>query len=326
MSLPSPEKTFQVSHVSNALSGVQTTDINDIFLRVKNAAKAFGTNPLTVVGSSDGVAFNMSGTDLLTGQSAMVHANAGSSHSWIVLAHSGIAAGAQVCYDFNDSDARFMQIIVSPTGFSGGSLTARPTAADEIMILDDTLAGRMGVGDGTGGQIRAHVMLSTDGECFRVLFANDGGVGGFLLVDKPAGAVSGWTNPMISFCNTVGTSANNNNTIMTANYWKDKKIHARGPSGLMNMYGTFEAAVTGAPVVYHFELPNEISGEYPMQRVGMFHDDTAGQRGRHGFIHDLWFTVAPALSGDTFPSDSSKQFVVFGNAVVVGDGTAWAMS
>ncbi len=329
MSLPTPEKTWQISHVSNSLSGVQATDMNDLFLKVKNAAKAFGTAPLTVVGSSDGSTANMSGTDLLTGQPAMVHAGAGSPHSWIVLAHAGIAAGAQVCYDFNDSDARYMSIVVSPTGFAGGSTTARPTAADETVILnDDMWCGRLGTGDGTGGQVRAHVMLSTDGQCFRVLLANDGGVGGFLLVDKPAFPVTGWTNPMISFFRGIGSSTNNRDSDMSANLWgRNEVIKARGPMGAMPMFGTFEGSTNTFTIIAdRLALPNEISGEYPLQRVGLWHDDTAGQRGRHGFIFDLWFSLSTLLSGDTFPSDSSKQFVAFGSAVVVGDGTSWAMS
>lgn len=326
MSLPTLEKTWQVSHVSNSLLGTETLDTNDLFLKFKAAAKAFGSNPLTVVGSSDSSTANMSGTDLLVVDGDMVHDSPGSPHSWVVLALDQIAAGAQVCFDFNSTDTIRQDIIVSATGFSGGTTSARPTAADEIVVWSNNAwTGMFGSGDGSGGQIRAHIMLSDDGECFRVILANNGIVGGFLLIDKPANPATGWATPMVTVMKGTGRLNNTSDSVLTVADWYNSDVfQARGPSAIMPMFATFESPGNFFTVATKLNAANEISGEYLLMRVGMWHSATVGQRGRHGFIHDLWFTNQVLQNGDTMPSDASKQFVVFGDGVFPGDGTNWA--
>lgn len=325
MTLPVLEKTWQVAHVNNTLSGVDTTDINDFFLKVKNAAKAFGTHPLTCAGSSDGTSHNMSGTDLLTGQPAMVHADAGSAHSWWVGALNQIASGAQVCFDFDHSETDRVDIIVSALGFTGGSITARPTATDEIVLLsNNSWTGMLGSGDGSGGQLRGHLMLSTDGQCFRIAVANNGIVGGFLLIDKPGDPATGWSNPMISVVRSTGRLDNTSDNVLTVATWYTTAIFsAQGPIGSMPLYPTFESPLNFFTVLTKRNAANEISGEYPLARIGLWHDATVGQRGRHGFVFDLFFTNQVLQNYDTFPSDSSRQFVVLGDAVFPGDGSDW---
>lgn len=323
MSLPTPAKTWQISHVSNALSGNETADMDDFFNKVKNAAKAFGTNPLTVVGSSNGVSANLSGTDVLASLSDYVHNSPASNHSWIVLEK---VDGAQICFDFNHTETNRMDIILSPSaGFSGGTITDRPTATDELVLwANDSWTGMLGNGT-SGGQARGHVMLSTDGLCFRVLIANNGVVGGFLLVDKPGSPVTGWTNPEIGTFLGLGRNDNTSDTVLTvASWYGSAKFKARGPVATMPFYPTFESPGNFYTVATKRNAPNEISGEYPMQRVGLWHDDTVGQRGRHGFVFDLWFSNQVLQTGDTFPSGGTKEFIVFSDAVFVGDGTDWA--
>lgn len=326
MSLPVLDKTWQFAHVSNTLSGIETTDINDFFLKVKDAAKAFGLHPLTVVGSSDSSTSNMSGTDLLSGQPAMVHDSAGNPHTWIVLKLDQIATSAEVCFDFDHSETDRIDIVVSTAGFTGGSTTARPTATDEIVLLsNNSWTGMLGSGDGSGGQLRGHIMLSSDGQCFRVVVANNGIVGGFLLIDKPGQAVTGWTNPMISVAKSTGRLDNTSDNVLTVAQWYTNAIFsARGPIGSMPLYPTFESPANFFTVLTKRNAANEISGEYPLARIGLWHDTTAGQRGRHGYVFDLFFTNQVLQNGDTLPSDSSKQFVVFGDAAFPGDGTDWA--
>ena len=330
MALPTPEKTWQFAHISNTLTGSQGDDAHDFFLKFKTAAKTFGSQPLTVVGSSNGVSANMSGTDLLAAYSDFVHAVAGSPHSWVVLA----TAVAQICFDFNRAPGLFgvitLDIITSSAGFSGGSINNRPTASDEsVLLTNDSWTGRLGTGSSTGGQIRGHIMLSDDGQCFRVVVANNNTVGGFLLVDKAGGAVSGWTDPVISVFLGQGYSDNTTNNLLEARIWistlSTAIIHSRGPAGSMPLYACVEyVGGLDASIVERYNGANEISGEYPLLAVGLFHGVTASQRGRHGHISDLWFTNAILANGDTMPSDGSKQFVIFGDVVFPSDGTSWA--
>lgn len=315
--LPGLEKSWQFAHVANTLSGVEVTDLNDFFLRFKNAAKAFISNPLTVAGSSNGVTSNMSGTDLLTNQASMVHASG--AHSWIVLSLPQVGTNVQICFDFNSSNHMLADIVWSPTGFSGGSTTARPTAADESVLWTHGSTPWVGVlGTGSGGQLRGHMMLSTDGRCFRFIIANAGNVRGFLLVDRAGNPATGWTNPAIARFHT---------TLNIADWYGSAYIKAVGPLGAMPLHLIFELPMTHfasrLPVTERLNLANEISGEYPMTRVGLWHN-TAGQKGRHGYIFDFFFTCAVLTNGDTMPADGSKQFVVFGDVAFPGDGTDWA--
>lgn len=321
MALPTLEKTWQFAHTSNTLSGFNAADIKDVFLRVKNALKAFGTNPLTCVGSSNSASANMSGTDLLSANADIVFASGANPHSWIVLE---MASGAQICFDFNQAFINYLIIHVSPTGFSGGSVTARPTAADSQELLNDSFQGMLGDGS-SGGQIRSHIMLSTDGKCLRIINANNGTVGGFLLVDQAMEPVSGWTDPMVATFKGFGINTNTGETVLNIGSWYGSAIlKAVGPLGVMPLFPSMECATANTPVVQQFNGANEISGEYPAQPMGLWHNATAGQRGRHGHLADLWFTNQILQNGDTMPITDTKEFVVFGDMTFPGDGTDWA--
>lgn len=325
MPLPTLEKTWQFAHVSNSASGVQLNDLKDIFLRIKDAAKAFDDSPLTVVGSSNSLSANMTGTDLLVDQDDMVYS--ATAHSWIVLGLPEIGPGVQLCFDFKYSNSQYGDVVVTPTGFSGGSVTARPTAADEqVLRAGEILFGQLGDGGGAGAQLWAHLMLSTDGECFRVLVMNNGVATGFLLVDKPGSPATGWDTPMIA--RYTSQPDNTSNTLMGLGNWSDQSgvFKAVGPVAAMPLLSIFESAIFfNATVADAFDAANQISGEYPLMRVGLWHDTTVGQRGRHGFVHDLFFTCPVLQNGDTMPADGTKQFVVIGDAVLPCDGTDWAL-
>lgn len=325
MPLPTLEKTWQFAHVSNALSGNRATDLKDVVFGVKNAVKAFGTNPLTCVGSSNSVSANMSGTDLIATLGDIVFASGSNPHSWIVLE---MVSGAQICIDWNVAFIDYLIILVSPAaGFSGGSTTARPTAADEQLILSDSFQGQLG-NDTSGGQVRSHVMLSTDGSCLRVINANNGAPGGFLLVDQAMSPVPGWTVPTVAAFQGWGINTNAGDSVLNVGSWfaVAGRFKSVGPIGSMPMFPSLECAGVGAyvPITQQLNGPNEISGEHTLQRMGLWHQVTVGQRGRHGHIADLWFTTQMLQNGDTIPNDSSKQFVVFGDMVFSGDGTDWA--
>lgn len=329
MSYPTLAKTWQFVHFSIEVTGVLSTDSNDFFLKFKNAALAFGSNPPTVAGSSDGSTANMTGTDLLTGQPAVVRNYSGSAHSWIVLAFPQISVGAQVCFDLNNpASTCLIDIVASPTGFSGGSTTDRPTAADETVICaNGSLTGMLGTTPSTGGQARGHLMLSTDGEGFRLVVTNNGVVGGFLLIDKAGNPVSGWTDPLVSIFLGTGGADNTSTYVLsfaslTANYFA-----AQGPVGQMLIEATSEGYSGG--VLAEDSDPsynaNQITGEYGMYSLGMYHQINFGQRGRHGHFVDLFITKVV----DNFPPIGAvcpAKYILFGNVLFPWDGIPWLLS
>lgn len=326
MALPVLDKTWQFTHIADLTSGVEATDVDTLFLNVKNAALAFGSNPLTVIGSSDSVTSNMSGTDLLTGLPAMVHDVDGNAHSWIVLGLPQIAAGAQVCFDFNHVDAKHVDIIVSSTGFSGGDETERPGAADESIILEnDSWVGIVKDDDGLGGSLEAHLMLSTDGQCFRVVMGNQGNCGGFLLIDKAKNPVPGWAIPMVSLFRPQGAGFSTLALRLVA-FKSQATFKAQGPLGEMSMRMVCESLLSsGASVISSSIAANEITGEYYLLRAALF-SITTGQKGRHGELFDLFFWEGFGDNGNvTIPGDGSKQFMTVYNAVFPNDGTEWNM-
>jgi hypothetical protein len=93
----------------------------------KDALKAVA-NPVTVVGSSNAVSFNMSGTDTWATTADIVAGTSGNI-SWIVLHH---LSGLYICISFDQANNQSATIKYSQVGFTGGSLTARPTASDEF--------------------------------------------------------------------------------------------------------------------------------------------------------------------------------------------------
>lgn len=327
MPLPLVKKTWQYAHGSNTLSGSQKPDYDNSFLFAKNALLAFGSNPCTVVGSSDGTTAALDGVDRITASSKIVNANTTSPHSWIVLNLVGMGS-AQVMFDWNNSSILQLGITFSPGGlFTGGSTTANPTATDSIVVHSNA-SQWIGQTAGTGGQFRIHVMRSTDGTNTRVFFCINSLVAGFWTFEKVWNPVSGWPLPYIAAA--VGISGNITDTsLLTFGNWpSNTKYSSQGPLGSMPLFLTYEAAPGGGSnaVGSRYAIPNELSGEYPLCPVGLWHDTTVGQRGRHGSIPDMYFTVTGPVCGDTYPSDGSRQFVQMGQMIVPADGTSWLIS
>jgi len=89
----------------------------------------------TVVGSSDSVSANLTGSDFWTGSfdaTKIVRAAAGTAHSWIVL-QSPANFGMWLCIDYIANDTT-MSFTFATAAFTGGSTTARPTSTKEIKI------------------------------------------------------------------------------------------------------------------------------------------------------------------------------------------------
>lgn len=68
------------------------------------------------------------------------------------------------------------------------------------------------------------------------------------------------------------------------------------------------------------QVPNDLSTLSPLSPIGMA-CITIPNRGRHGSVFDLWWTLSSYADGDTFPSGATKTFVVMGDVVFPWNGT-----
>ncbi len=234
MSIPTLDKTWQFSVNNNRKPfGTASAWAANLVREIKDNLIGFSLNPWILEYSSDSVAAGSAGdnVDRWTEDSDVVFA--AGDHSWVVLKQSGILSNFQICWDLNAANSTDTTMVVSPSaGFTGGTISARPTATDEYVIGSAT---DWGIGDGTRETFSYHMMMSTDGECTRVIFVQGdgayGGVSGLWSFDKPKNPVSGWTNPWIAlYANSSGFSS----AIDTAKYAfiRDaKKVFSTLPNG-----------------------------------------------------------------------------------------------
>jgi len=149
MALPTLEKTWQI--LPNQQVGVITGGLQEavkyMLLGVKDRLVDVPLGAWTVVGSSDSSSANLTGTDLWVDKDDLVWDTAGNAHSWMVLRNTAIATNFEICIDLSQAASDFdnLTFVYSHTaGFTGGTITARPTATDEFVVGSAT---DWGVGD-----------------------------------------------------------------------------------------------------------------------------------------------------------------------------------
>lgn len=311
---PTLVKTWQyATNLNPGLNGSDFIDCAKMMILIKNALIGFGSNAWTVIGSSDSSTAGIDAVDRLTDYTKIV--TGGGAHSWIVLQQAQMNANTQILIDFGQAlgSNGYINLYWSPSvGFSGGSTSSRPTASDEQAPWQGAAIqffnGWSFTGNGMG--MRAHVMQSTDGQCTRIFFAQAHIVRTWLQFDKPSSPVPGWTNPVIAIMNT----ANTNPAFFGGNSMFQQFIQAVGPVTVMPMHPCFMGDSTNGNVMgYTWTLTDQFSGQFPLYTIGMYHITTAGQKGRHGSLTDMWIAPSLALPGTSFPSDGSKQFILMGS-------------
>ncbi len=321
MGLPTLVKTWQFAvnqTVAAQGSGVATDQA--ILYAVKNILSGFGTLPWTVRGSSNSSAAAMDATDRWTSAAAVV--KAGGAHSWIVLRQTGIATNFELCLDCNSGAGGSITVVISPSaGFTGGSTTARPTATDEIVLINSTTWC-----SGQDVQHQIHAMQSTDGQCTRLQIWRGGtNQCTFWLFDKPNNPPAGWTNPSVSIA--LGTSSGIVSSY--SNLQGSSNFRGRG-SATFNMFATGEnAQAVGNSIVAADaslglgSVPNDFDAAWPFYPIGIG-SSQASHRGRHGSLFDLWWRPNAVNDADTFPNNAAtRQFVAMANLIHpwVGDST-----
>ena len=200
-------RTWQFS-LKNSVSSPNLFD--KVLIGIKDAMKAFVLNPWTVKGSSNGSTGAMDNLDRWTWGVLL------GSEAWIVLYQS--ALGLHMCLQRSTPAP---SVHFSYVGFTGGTATARPTAADEWGKNLNTLTNVF------NNPVIYNVAGSTDGK--NLIAWTSSAPDATLttwLIGEAAEPASGWSKPHYAHFSTVsghpatasliGVNAGTNSEIITA--------------------------------------------------------------------------------------------------------------
>jgi hypothetical protein len=312
VALPVLAKTWLYAvNQSIAPQGSALATMRRVLRTLVDSMLGFATSPWAVQGSSDSVTAGMDAVNRWVADANLVWS--GGSRSWIVLRQTGIGATFEVCFDLSSGSSQIMTAVVSWVGFSGGSTSARPTAADELIVANNA--------QWCSGSDVAHVihaMQADDGSSTRVHVVSQSTLQvSFLLFDLPMDPITGWSTPGV--CVVRGATSG---TIGTLTNFNSSAFSVGRHSGTMNLHWTAEAA--GGSVLPSTgsigNVANEISSEWAVSPIGVV-CLASPRRGRHGRLADIWWAEEGVAHGDTYPNDASRQFVTFGGMVFPWNGS-----
>lgn len=324
--LPPLEMTWQFNpNQAITAQGTALATSKRIWRTEKNAMIGFASNPWTVrysCGGSSPVAGTAGdGVDRWTADADLVWAAAASPHSWIVLRN---AHGVEICISCEGASVNgaVRTLVVSPSaGFTGGTASARPTAADEHVKLNNATWGL-----GTDVSHKLHQWQSQDGKHYAMVLASAGVVVCTIIIGVAKNPVDNWANPYwIHAAN--GTSALDYSVL---NRITLPTITGRAPVGLMTMWFTGEGYgnAIGAQetlLVKRQTGANAISGKFPTPAIGLA-SETSGAEGRHGEVRDFLWGLTNQAIGLNYPTGGPWTRVQIGSILFPNNNTQYTFT
>jgi hypothetical protein len=327
--MPTPvlDKTyeFDVNHVA-------ISTITELMFQMKNklignGATAF-SNPPTVKSSSNASVANNSdnwnSASDITFQAVFM-----GPRSWIVFSCPNVAAGLEVCWSCEDNPgggANQWEVFYSDAaGFTGGTTTARPTAADEMnSYVGGSAAELDGFSTLATAPARLHVVQSTDGQVLHIWAYTAGVMLGYWGLHRPKNPAALWTQPWVAINSWYKYNSGNNAAQMTYAKMggqgnKFAVTYAGGVLSIVRFSG--EAYFTGGASTETMigiaqTIPNELDpDEFPVLPIGLV-STTVGSRGRNGQLVDMFWGMQLLNTGDHFPNDASMGFVLLDDIIV----------
>jgi len=317
MSLPVLEKAYEFD-VNQAVGGTGTVDPDnrDCFFKIKQSLIGLPSGNWIVSASSDSAVADLA-DNWADAATDLVYAVPPAVHSWIVLTNT--ANGAQLCIDCNVAftSSELAGVFYSPGGnyvLAGLVTTARPAAADEVKLNDDT------VGTNWGGSTltwngRLHVIGSTDGQVTRVIICRGGFAVALWSIESVRQPVAGWGDP-IAGC--VSGTALSQDQLTYVNFWNAAKYRGYAASAFY-AFLTCEG-YSGSLLPVKITTADSQSGGWFMAPAGLA-SETALNVGRKGSLYDFYWGSTSRITGDTYPADGSYQFAQFGDLIVPWNGT-----
>jgi hypothetical protein len=330
MAYPGIRKNW-IFDVNQQVSGSYTLydHATNYFLHIKNALKASATEldfPWVVVGSNNCTTAALDGVDRLNTLADFPRWSAAPprSHSWIVLGQPAIHPNFQVCF-YNILE--IMTVVVSPAvGFSGGSTSARPTASDEVVMINlaswaNLNSSPIPTAPASYYEMVYNLMRSSDGEMTRVIFTWGTGSRGVWIFDKVQDAIPEWTNP--SYYAIVNT------TFASLGYTSEIMGYGRVNNVGATWHFLTNGCVSWSVDEYQFYTTSSFSGKYSVAKIilsaasssnGPFDGTETSNMGAMGQLYDLWLGPRNMTNGTTYPEDGSRQYVQFSSLVFPWDG------
>jgi hypothetical protein len=328
MALPILERSYQfaVNHWSSEQASTTEEKDRSIMFWMKNTVVGWTSSPWTVYQSSDGTAAGTEGdgVDRWLDEGDLVWNNPGTSHSWIVF-DMPVGSG-QICWDLQ-SPTRNALFIFSPEGlFTGGTVTNRPTAVDEVVTVDqEWLDGSYTAPFRTVG----HMLASTDGKMCMFLSTRKGHACTFWCFFEAGAPEPGWDLPY-AFCRLDAQDddqiTTRNLTRYSAGMYGGGKKAPTGDAGLTFTWVFCTEGSEGALVIGDdSQNPgrNRISRKFQLFPLLLGTWDT-GARGVKGYLPDVYITGQAANNCSTIeadPTNPTREWAVFGCLVVPWDGS-----
>jgi hypothetical protein len=299
------------------LTTVQTTGANTNKTIIYNIKRIMKNHNWTVVASSNSITADTN--DNWNSIADIICATAGSIHSWIVLKNTAIASNFQVCFDMSNATTSNMTCAVSySSGFSGGTTTARPTATDEAVILNN--AQWAYTSSDTSNNYSITMFYSSDYKCNRIYFSplpygSEGIATNLFIFDVPKDPVSWWDEQWIAGVSYKISTYANLCTSTTNN-----KIYTRingtrcdlslGSWGTTVPYGTTDQ---GSSVDHN--------GAYILSPIPLL-SLTAARTGFAGLLYDAYWAGDQVAHGTYINTASgSKKLFVCNNIAFANDGS-----
>jgi len=312
MAVPTVEKTYQFDVNNVIASETEVPFYQKLLHGVKEAMIGFATLPWTVISSSDSATAGAG--DKWVASTNLVWASSGA-HSWIVLQQG--AGGGQLCIDLFKSAGQTEDMFAfwsAGGNFTGGTISARPTATDEIDIVVAANSAWCGSQTGTPAQTIYHVMHSTDGLVDRVMFCTAGLAHSWWRFEPIKNPRAAHTNNPTQAIISGGSTAEP--TIAN--------LRGVGESPRTEKDGTgtsivlFLATVSGSNVISLVEdAIAGVSEEWDNELYAVEEHwicTTVGHRGPKGSSYDAWYgQSAITVTGDTMPNSTTvREFVNWG--------------
>lgn len=251
----------------------------------------------------------------------------GTFYSWIVLGNS--INTRQICINVNvaGNTTQWLEIalLLDPQGaFAGGTTSARPTSATEIVVTIQS-ASPFGTGPLGNPQFYAVVWVAADLSYTRVAWIYAGHCKQIWQFDELTAVPAGWTNNTLAMCsdwaNTDYTVVGRRMTVATyetifGSGGFAKYILTPGPNTVTSVEGALYAS-PGGQVTVENPIANGFSNQYfwlePMgisKRLG-----AASVNGFWGYNKDQWWIAdLPFNDGDTM--GDNFDFIIIGQSVL----------
>ena len=292
------------------------------------------TTPLTVKGSSANRAarsYGMDGKDRWLNPNDTTSALSGN-RDWVVVQ---TASGCEMLWWMDISNATYYYDygvvgFSCENGFTGGTLSTPPTATDYVEQYGRTERWHPVTDPYAGNDFYISIMMSSDGEHFRLWFNGSDDINWFMGMERAKNAITAGAIPWNGSQNIFWYYAANATNVMVFGYFNDQarvrstidKDAAAGGPYYPAYYMTSEMYI-GAMIGQNMGAePNQLSRESSFAPIGLACTHSL-VRGRHGRLADIWWIGSGGSNyGSTFPFDGSKAFIRIGDFLLPWDGAS----